>query len=121
MSLRSLRAKPLARSASLEPCRPSLPSRPRWQTAPSDPQPHQRRSTMPSRGEGPAVGRTARRHRNPTMKSLSRIDMTEVTRLTREGRLDEAMHLLRGGHCADAERATAAYSANSSDEQARII
>ncbi|HEY6544970.1 MAG TPA: PHB depolymerase family esterase [Dokdonella sp.] len=34
------------------------------------------------------------------MKSLSRIDMIEVTRLTREGRLGEAMQMLRAGHAA---------------------
>lgn len=55
------------------------------------------------------------------MKSLSHIDMTEVTRLTREGRLGEAMHLLRGGHSASAPCATAAGTATSSDERAPII
>ena len=34
---------------------------------------------------------------DPFMKSISRIDMAEVTRLTRSGQLEKAMQLLREG------------------------
>jgi hypothetical protein len=54
------------------------------------------------------------------MKSLSRVNMAAVTRLTREGRLDEAMHLLRGG-LDDAAGAASPGSARTAGDEASII
>ena len=54
------------------------------------------------------------------MKSLSPINMAAVTRLTREGRLDEAMHLLRGG-LYDAASEASPGSTRAAGEEASII
>jgi poly(hydroxyalkanoate) depolymerase family esterase len=44
------------------------------------------------------------------MRPLSRIDMMEATRLTREGRLEEAMALLQGGRHSEPSRPTSTAS-----------
>ncbi|MET0224807.1 MAG: PHB depolymerase family esterase [Dokdonella sp.] len=55
------------------------------------------------------------------MKSLPSIDMAAVTRLTREGRLDDAMRLLQGGSVADVAPDAACHRANVTDDAAQII
>ncbi len=55
------------------------------------------------------------------MKPLPTIDMAAVTRLTREGRLDEAMRLLRGGHVAAAASAAKPGATAAAGDAAPII
>ena len=55
------------------------------------------------------------------MKSLSNINMAAVTRLTREGRLDEAMHLLRGGRLLDPGCAARPASTSMVGDEAPVI
>ncbi|MEP7044205.1 MAG: PHB depolymerase family esterase [Dokdonella sp.] len=55
------------------------------------------------------------------MKFLPSIDMAAVTRLTREGRLDEAMRLLRGGLFADAAPNDLPAATHAASDAAPII